>query len=192
MLIIENICSAWKHSKRVRQPYMEVHCYPILMILINITLPTLKTKSSHQNQVEYLLSTSCVPTWQRPSTATCITLESLSQLSLSLLPRCKHSAGGELFYAGCELLTQKSLQARVLTAGLVWPQSVPPSSAALSQGQVLPTALPPRFSLTLGWGPWRKTFRFPIPKIAQKSLNVHRHWYCPLIAPVKVKTMFPL
>lgn len=117
MLIIENICSAWKHSKRVRQPYMEVHCYPILMILINIPLPTLKTKSSHQNQVQYLLSTSCVPTWQRPSTATCITLESLSQLSLSLLPQCKHSAGGELFYAGCELLAQKSIQARLLTAG---------------------------------------------------------------------------
>lgn len=193
MLIIENICSAWKHSERVRQPYMELHCYAILMILINIPLPTSKRKPSHQNQVQHLLSASCVPAWQNPSPATCSTLESLFQSSLSLVPQGKHSAEAELFYTGWEPLAQKSIQARL--PGLVWPRSVPPFPAALSQGQVPATALPPGLishQPNAGLGPLRKIFKFPIPKIAQTSLNIHRHWYCPLIAPIKVKAVFPL
>lgn len=79
---------AQQESQATLHGSVEVRCFPILMMLINIPLPTSVRKPSHQNQVQYLLSTSRVPTWQNPSTVTCFTLESLFKLSLSFLPQC--------------------------------------------------------------------------------------------------------
>lgn len=124
---------------------MEVRCYPVLMILISIPLPTLHRKSSHRNQVQYLPLTSYVPAWQIPSLATCFTSETPFQLSLTLLSLCGCSASGELSV----LVAQKSIWTscwlcRTFSAMLCASLS---SSYVTTQGQAPPRDLPPQFSL---------------------------------------------
>lgn len=139
---------------------MEVHCYPVLTILISIPLPTLHRKTSPQNQVHYLLLTSYIPAWQSPSLATCSTSETPFQLSLTLLSLRGCRASGELSV----LVAQKSIWTscclcRTFSAMLCASLS---SSCVTGTGSTRgpATIIQPEAKLR----PLRKTFSFPIPK----------------------------
>lgn len=139
---------------------MEVRCHPVLMIVISIPLPTLHRKSSHQNQVQYLLLTSYIPAWKSPSLAIRFTSETPFQLSLTLLPQCGFRASGELSV----LVAQKRIWTncwlcRTFSAMLC--ASLPGScvtGTGTTQGPA--TTIQPEAELR----PLRKTFSFPIPK----------------------------
>lgn len=164
-------------ARELGNSHMEVCCYWVLAILINIPLPASSGKSWHQNQVQYLLLASFILARLKHSPTICFTS---SVVSLS-----SHSADAVLVVIS-SVLIYKLIWIRVLTL-----QSLYGLQQMYHRNRCCPQ--PCHHISALGSVVASKEdFQISSAKIAWASSNNLRHRYWPLITFTKVKPVLPL